>query len=95
MVPSSKSVSAAFAPQRTGLQSPGPATLLLQIGNTGTTDDSYVASIVSTSGPITASLVDITGQPVQTTSVFLLPGVSQGQLTVPVVLHPDQARMER
>ncbi len=74
VIPSTKAVSAAFSPQRTGLNSPGPATLLLQVGNTGTTDDTYVASIVSTSGPITANLVDITGQLVQTTSVFAVAG---------------------
>jgi uncharacterized membrane protein len=86
VIPSSLGVSAAFNPTRTGLSVPGPATLLLQIQNTGTIQDSYIASIVSTSGPITASLVDITGQSVQTTSPFILPGTAQGELVVNATL---------
>jgi hypothetical protein len=87
VIPSSLGVSAAFSPTRTVLANPGPATLLLQIQNTGTIQDSYVASITSTSGPITASLVDpVTGQSVQTTSVFILPGTAQGELVVNAIL---------
>jgi uncharacterized membrane protein len=87
VIPSSQGISAAFNPTRTALSAPGPATLLLQIQNTGTIQDSYVATIVSTSGPITASLVDpVTGQSVQTTSVFILPGTAQGQLVVNATL---------
>jgi uncharacterized protein (TIGR03437 family) len=86
VIPSSLGVSAAFNPTRTGLTAPGPATLLLQIQNTGSIQDTYVATIVSTSGPITASLVDITGQSVQTTSPFILPGTAQGELVVNAIL---------
>jgi uncharacterized protein (TIGR03437 family) len=86
VIPASQGVSAAFNPARTGLSAPGPATLLLQMQNTGSIDDSYIASIVSTSGPVTASLIDITGQSVQTTSVFILPGAAQGELVVNAVL---------
>jgi uncharacterized protein (TIGR03437 family) len=87
VIPSSLGVSAAFNPAHTALNAPGPATLLLQIQNTGTIQDSYVATITSTSGPITASLVDpATGQSVETTSVFILPGTAQGQLVVNATL---------
>ncbi len=87
IVPSSKGVSAAFNPARTALNAPGAATLLLQIQNTGTTQDSYTATIASTSGPIAqASIVDITNQNVQTTSPFILPGVTLGELAVNATL---------
>ena len=70
-IPSSKSVSAAFNPARTALNAPGAATLLLQVQNTGTQQDTYTATIVSTTGPIAqASIVDITGQNVQTLSLI-------------------------
>ncbi len=62
IVPSSKQVSAAFNPARTALNAPGAATMLLQIQNTGTTQDSYTATILSTSGPVSqVSIIDITG----------------------------------
>jgi uncharacterized protein (TIGR03437 family) len=87
IVPSSKGVSAAFNPARTALKAPGPATLLLQIQNTGTTQDSYTATILSTSGSVgQVSLVDITGQNVQTSSPFILPGVTLGELAVNATL---------
>jgi Transglutaminase-like superfamily/LVIVD repeat len=82
VIPSAKGISAAFSPARTGLKAPGQVALLLQMQNTGTIDDSYIATIVSTSGPVTASLVDITGLPVKTTSVFILPGAAQGEFVV-------------
>jgi len=81
-IPATKSVSAAFNPMRTGVSGPGPVTLLLQVGNTGTVDDTYVATIVSTSGPLQAQIIDITGQPVTTTSVFAIPGSGIAQLAV-------------
>ncbi len=82
IIPSAKGISAAFSPARTGLKAPGQVALLLQLQNTGTIDDSYIATIVSTSGPLTASLDDITGKSVQTTSVFILPGAAQGEFVV-------------
>ena len=81
-VPATQSVSAVFNPVTTVLNAPGAAVLTLEVQNTGTTLDSYVATIASTSGPIQATITDITGQPVQTTSVFLLPGVTFGQFTL-------------
>jgi uncharacterized protein (TIGR03437 family) len=69
------------------LSAPAPAVLLLQIQNTGTVQDTYTATIQSTSGPIAqASIVDITGQNVQTTSPFILPGVTLGELAVNATL---------
>ncbi|HUA86493.1 MAG TPA: dockerin type I domain-containing protein [Bryobacteraceae bacterium] len=81
-IPASKSVSAAFSPVRTGLAAPGPATLNLLVDNTGSVNDIYVASIISTSGPVTAQLVDVTGLPVTTTSPFAIPGAGTGELQV-------------
>ena len=87
IVPSSKQVSAAFNPARTALNAPGAATMLLQIQNTGTTQDSYTATILSTSGPVSqVSIIDITGLNVQTTSPFILPGVTSGELAVNATL---------
>ena len=92
VIPSSQNVSAAFNPARTALSAPGPATLLLQVQNAGTTQDTYTATIVSTTGPVAqASIVDITGQNVQTTSPFILPGVTLGELAVNATLTANNA----
>jgi uncharacterized protein (TIGR03437 family) len=85
-VPASQSVTAAFTPVRAGLTVPGPTAFLLQVQNTGTTEDGYIASIVSTTGPVQANLVDLNGAAVQTTSQFRLPGTTQGQLLLNATL---------
>src|SRR5207248_715748 len=85
-VPSSNGVSAVFAPSQKGLPAPGPAVFSLQVQNTGNIEDAYSATITGTTGPITASLVDLSGNATQTVPVFRLPGLSLGQLTLNATL---------
>jgi len=81
-----KGVSATFNPASQTLPAPGPAVFELNVLNTGTLQDSYSATITSTSGPVKASLVGPDGNPAQTIGTFILPGVSLGQLVLDTTL---------
>jgi hypothetical protein len=59
---------------------PGTSSFLLLVHNTGNTEDSYTATIIGTSGPITATLSGLDGQPTTTVPLFRLPGLSTGAL---------------
>jgi len=61
---------------------PGTASLLVQVSNRGNIEDTYTATIASTSGALTAELVDLDGQPTHTVPLFRLPGLSAGALTL-------------
>ncbi|MEZ6088875.1 MAG: dockerin type I domain-containing protein [Pirellulaceae bacterium] len=61
---------------------PGNAQFLLIVENIGNLEDEYTASIVSTSGPISASLNGPDGQPTQTIPLFILPGLSTGVIVL-------------
>jgi hypothetical protein len=63
-----------------------PASFLVLVGNTGNTEDEYTATITGVSGPVTASLNGLDGQPTQTIPVFRLPGLSTGALLLNVTL---------
>jgi hypothetical protein len=52
------------------------------VQNTGNTEDAYTATIVGTTGPITASLVGLDGSPTQSITIFRLPGLSTGEILV-------------
>jgi hypothetical protein len=54
--------------------------------NLGNVADSFRASIVATTGPVTASLRDLDGQPMQTVPSFFLPSFASGQLPLDVSL---------
>ncbi len=73
-------VATEFDPPVNDLPAPGMATLLLLVDNIGNVEDEYSATIVGTSGPITANLRDLNGDPVQTVPLFILPGFSTGAL---------------
>jgi uncharacterized protein (TIGR03437 family) len=85
-----RGVAAAFSPQRQGLAAPGPATLLLEVENTGTAEGTYMARITGTTGPIQANLIGLDGLPSQTIPSFILPGVTQGLITVAAVFTGPQ-----
>ena len=56
-VSGTKGVSAAITPSPTSVQStPGSVSLLFEANNTGNVQDTYTASIISTTGPVSASL---------------------------------------
>jgi len=90
-IPSTLGVTASFNPASQRLNALGSAVFLLQVQNTGTVEDAYSASIVSTQGPIQASLVGLDGNPTQTISTFRLPGVSTGQIVLNATLTGSAA----
>ena len=45
-------------------------------------EDAYTATIISTTGPITATLTGLDGLPTQTIPLFRLPGLHQGAITL-------------
>ena len=61
---------------------PGTSPFVLEVDNTGNTQDSYQATITGTSGPITASIGGLDGLPTQTIPTFILPGLSTGALVL-------------
>jgi len=81
-IPATQGMTAEFSPASQTLSSPGKATFLLMVHNTGNTEDSYTARIIGTSGPITANLVGLDGSPTQTIPIFILPGLSTGAILV-------------
>ena len=81
-----KGVSATFNPASQTLAAPGPAVFELNVLNTGTVQDSYSATIASTSGPVKASLVGLDGKPAQSIATLILPGVGMGQLVLDTTL---------
>ena len=64
------------------LAKPGTTSYVLQVNNTGNTQDAYTATITGTSGPITANLIGLDGQPTQSIPIFYLPGLSTDALVV-------------
>ncbi|HWB10387.1 MAG TPA: DUF4214 domain-containing protein [Pirellulales bacterium] len=83
-VASRQSMTAAFSPPQQTLPQPGSTSFLLQVDNTGNTEDSYSATIIGTTGDVSASLVGLDGQPTQSVPTFILPGLSNGGLTLQV-----------
>ena len=79
-IASTKGVTAHFDNASQTLTAPGTASFLLLVNNTGNTEDAYTATITGTSGPITASLSGLDGQPTQTIPIFRLPGLSTGAI---------------
>jgi hypothetical protein len=79
-VPASTGLTDGFTPASQTLTVPGAAPFLLQVNNTGNSEDAYTASITGTTGPITASLIGLDGQPTQSIPVFRLPGLSSGAI---------------
>jgi hypothetical protein len=79
-VPITQGLTAQFSPAAQSLSSPGTATFLLMVHNTGNAEDVYTATIVGTNGPVTASLLDPSGQPVQSIPIFRLPGLATGAI---------------
>ena len=60
----------------------GTATFLLDVNNTGNSEDQYSATIVSTSGPVIASLVVLDGQSTQSIPIFGLPALGAGAISL-------------
>lgn len=77
-VPTTQGLTASFEQATQTLSSPGVATFLLMVQNTGNTQDSCTATIVGANGPVTASLVGLDGAPTQSIPTFTLPALSSG-----------------
>jgi hypothetical protein len=76
IVPYALGVSTRFQPSSQNT----PAIFPLYVQNTGSVEDTYSAMIVTTSGNVQASLIDLDGTATQQTSQFALPGLATGQL---------------
>lgn len=86
VIVSTQNMVAEFNPGTATLPAPGAATFLLLVHNMGNQEDAYKAEIMGTTGPITAALDDLNGQPTQTIETFRLPGISTGALTLKTTL---------
>jgi uncharacterized repeat protein (TIGR01451 family) len=79
-------MTAAFEKDVVELPAPGPASFLLLVENIGNLEDKYTAQIVGTTGPVTANLRDLLGQPSQSIPLFFLPGLSTGVILLDSIL---------
>jgi len=87
-VPSDKSVTATIVPSPVSVNSnPGTANLLFEATNTGNVMDSYSAKITGTTGPVTASLVNASGQSAQTVSPFYVTALGTAQLPLNATIN--------
>ena len=76
----STGLTASFSPASQTLPAPGMASFILNVNNTGNTQDAYTATIIGSNGPVTATLMGLDGQPTQSISEFNLPGLSSGAI---------------
>jgi uncharacterized membrane protein len=79
-IPQTTGMTASFSPATQVLAVPGSSSFLLQVNNTGNTEDAYTATITGTNGPVSATLTGLDGQPTQTIATFRLPGLSSGAI---------------
>ena len=85
-IPSTQGFTASLSPASQTLSQPGMATFTLFVQNTGNTQDSYSATITTTSGPVTANLVGVNASPTQSIPAFTLPGFSTAAIELEVDL---------
>jgi hypothetical protein len=76
----SRGLTVRFDPDTQVLPVPGTASFLLQVDNTGNTEDAYTAVIMGSDGPVTASLEGLGGQPTQAIPLFRLPELATGAI---------------
>jgi hypothetical protein len=81
-IPTITGMTAQFSPSTQQVAAPGTGTFLLKVNNTGNQEDSYSATIVGTSGPVTASLLGLAGLPTQSIALFRLPALSTGAIAL-------------
>jgi Ca2+-binding RTX toxin-like protein len=80
-------VAASFQPSVVILPAPGGTAFLLQVQSTGNKEDTYQATITSTSGPIAASLADLDGLPTQRVPLVRMAGLSGASLVLNATLQ--------
>jgi hypothetical protein len=86
VVPTQVGLAAHFARPSVQLIKLGPSTFLLLVNNLGNMESSYSATIIGTTGPITANLVDLNGNLSQAVPLFRLPGLATGALLLKTTL---------
>ncbi|MDZ4848108.1 MAG: dockerin type I domain-containing protein [Pirellulaceae bacterium] len=79
-------MTAAFDQVSKKLAQPGTASFLLRVDNLGNLEDQYTATILSKSGPVTASLVGLDGRAAQSIPLFRLPGLASGAILLSTAL---------
>ncbi len=79
-IAASAGLDAAVAPAGQTLPAPGAAVAVLEIENLGNAEEEVEAEIVSMSGPITAALRDLDGQPAQAVSGLLVLALGGAQV---------------
>jgi hypothetical protein len=82
-----KGLSAALDPAVVQLATPAAHNFLIKVKNTGNVEDTYSASIIQTTGPVSASLEGIDGTPAQSVPVFRLPALADGNLNLGLNLN--------
>lgn len=82
-----QAMNAALDPSAVTLAAPGSKTFTVTVNNLGNTEDAYSAVISQTTGPVTASLQGLDGNPTQSIPVFRLPALSSGVLSLTLNLQ--------
>ncbi len=85
-IPSTEGLTAQFNPSVQVVPVPGSSSFILLVNNTGNSQDSYAATIMGTTGPVTATLMGLDGLPTQTIPTFILPGFSTGAIMLEISL---------
>lgn len=78
---------ARFVPPSAELPAPGDAGFVLEVDNLGNLEGAYRATIVGTSGPVSASLVGLVGEQTQDIELFVLPGGGRGAIPLAATLE--------
>ena len=82
-----KGLSATLDPAVVELTAPGAKNFLIKVKNTGNVEDAYSATISQVTGPVSASLEGLDGNPAQTIPVFRLPALADGSLNLGLSLN--------
>jgi hypothetical protein len=85
-IAATKDMTAEFEQDTIELPDPGEATFLLLVHNIGNLEDAYKAEIMGATGPVTAALDGLDGQPTSMIDTFRLPGLATGVLVLKTTL---------
>jgi hypothetical protein len=75
-------MTAEFEPGTQTLPAPGESIFVLNVENTGNTEEEFMATIAGTNGPVSATLIGLDGLPAQSISSFRLPGLFNGAIVL-------------
>jgi uncharacterized membrane protein len=80
VIPTTQGLATQISPPSETLPLPGAASFVVLPDNIGNSEDNYSASIIGTTGPVSASLIGLDGQPTQSVPIFRLPGLASGAI---------------